>query len=100
MPFAFPAFCHPSSRPATAEVFQAGESGTSGAQAHGPTRQRPSTSRRTSTPRSEEHTSELQSLKRTSNAVLCLKKKQLNTLHSIVNQHLYNIKHIHNTDTS
>src|SRR3546814_3944398 len=33
--------------------------------------------------RSEEHTSELQSLKRISNAVFCLKKKKYYTLHKI-----------------
>src|SRR3546814_6817484 len=39
-------------------------------------RGRSSPSHRTGTPRSEEHTSELQSLMRTSYAVFCLKKKK------------------------
>src|SRR3546814_7177877 len=37
--------------------------------------------------RSEEHTSELQSLMRISYAVFCLKKKKQNTTHSIHNKH-------------
>src|SRR3546814_6457030 len=41
-------------------------------------------------PRSEEHTSELQSLMRTSYAVFCLKKKN--------NTQVIHIQHIHNTN--
>src|SRR3546814_7550374 len=37
--------------------------------------------------RSEEHTSELQSLMRTSYAVFCLKKKNNNSLHNILSYH-------------
>src|SRR3546814_9517367 len=36
-------------------------------------------------PRSEEHTSELQSLMRISYAVFCLKKKKINHTHNIIN---------------
>src|SRR3546814_4114654 len=44
--------------------------------------------------RSEEHTSELQSLMRISYAVFCLKKKTNNTIISIsTNQHIYNLYH-------
>src|SRR3546814_2884999 len=42
----------------------------------------PSADRRTSSDRSEEHTSELQSLMRISYAVFCLKKKTNNTNHT------------------
>src|SRR3546814_1637636 len=46
-------------------------------------RQRPFvSSRRGATPRSEEHTSELQSLMRISYAVFCLKKKKQQTHHN------------------
>src|SRR3546814_5838891 len=38
-------------------------------------------------PRSEEHTSELQSLMRISYAVFCLKKKNTSTKHKITNKH-------------
>src|SRR3546814_4675198 len=45
--------------------------------------------------RSEEHTSELQSLMRISYAVFCLKKKNKNYKHKITtNKHAYNIKRI------
>src|SRR3546814_6079194 len=47
------------------------------------------TSRPTS--RSEEHTSELQSLMRISYAVFCLKKKKTQTAKIIQNRHKYNI---------
>src|SRR3546814_4832474 len=47
-----------------------------------PTRLRRSTSSCPEEPRSEEHTSELQSLMRTSYAVFCLKKKKLPQLRS------------------
>src|SRR3546814_6491867 len=40
---------------------------------------RPGTASRLAGPRSEEHTSELQSLMRSSYAVFCLKKKNVNT---------------------
>src|SRR3546814_10739673 len=46
----------------------------------GPARQAPR--RRARDPRSEEHTSELQSLMRISYAVFCLKKKTYKTIHS------------------
>src|SRR3546814_2268739 len=47
--------------------------------------------------RSEEHTSELQSLMRISYAVFCLKKKkQHNTRHKIT-QHIHNTRHTNNT---
>src|SRR3546814_1024681 len=45
-----------------------------------------------SSARSEEHTSELQSLMRISYAVLCLKKKNTNIQHSIIHTH---VNHIH-----
>src|SRR3546814_3418657 len=45
--------------------------------------------------RSEEHTSELQSLMRISYAVFCLKKKKKNTSHKT--QHLTNTKHTNHT---
>src|SRR3546814_9803114 len=38
-------------------------------------------------PRSEEHTSELQSLMRTSYAVFCLKKKKINKTEDSIRQH-------------
>src|SRR3546814_2541939 len=38
------------------------------------------------TPRSEEHTSELQSLMRISYAVFCLKKKKTNNTHTVMTQ--------------
>src|SRR3546814_5539434 len=41
--------------------------------------------------RSEEHTSELQSLMRISYAVFCLKKKQTNSTHNIKTTHKTNI---------
>src|SRR3546814_2388044 len=55
--------------------------------------------------RSEEHTSELQSLMRISYAVFCLKKKkpdqntnQALTIRTNINQNISQLKHIHNTD--
>src|SRR3546814_7934950 len=53
-----------------------------------PHRSRPITSLR-SRPRSEEHTSELQSLMRISYAVFCLKKKKNPQLHTLTNQRPY-----------
>src|SRR3546814_3024174 len=44
----------------------------------------------TATDRSEEHTSELQSLMRSSYAVFCLKKKQNNNTTNSRNCHIYN----------
>src|SRR3546814_4025567 len=44
--------------------------------------------------RSEEHTSELQSLMRISYAVFCLKKKNNRTTHTTTSQHQYTI-HLH-----
>src|SRR3546814_4034598 len=46
---------------------------------------RPATARRW--PRSEEHTSELQSLMRISYAVFCLKKKKLNIVYTDIHHH-------------
>src|SRR3546814_9547290 len=51
-------------------------------------------------PRSEEHTSELQSLMRISYAVFCLKKKKIHTQHSKVTKQktiTTQSKHTHNT---
>src|SRR3546814_5622067 len=50
--------------------------------------------RRTSSPRSEEHTSELQSLMRISYAVFCLKKKKSYIHHYIHHQHNNYQKHL------
>src|SRR3546814_8936475 len=44
-------------------------------------------------PRSEEHTSELQSLMRISYAVFCLKKKKTNTQHTYDQAHYSRIRH-------
>src|SRR3546814_4566399 len=55
----------------------------------------PSPARRTRC-RSEEHTSELQSLMRLSSAVFCLKKKKMNSLQTSLNakQHIHYHSHV------
>src|SRR3546814_6009145 len=47
--------------------------------------------------RSEEHTSELQSLMRISYAVFCLKKKHVNATHEVATEHTSNNTKLHVT---
>src|SRR3546814_1659702 len=49
--------------------------------------------------RSEEHTSELQSLMRISYAVFCLKKKKKTITQTLTQSHIYNIQSRHNQQT-
>src|SRR3546814_4219962 len=53
----------------------------------------------TSRPRSEEHTSELQSLMRISYAVFCLKKKKAINRHSIRNNNIIHTRKNRQTET-
>src|SRR3546814_5419027 len=62
-----------------------------------PTAGPPTMPRDTSTPRSEEHTSELQSLMRISYAVFCLKKKKNQTTHNL--HRPYQVYHTLSTTT-
>src|SRR3546814_10481544 len=69
----------------------------SGTQLHAHQQRSPSRSGEPALPRSEEHTSELQSLMRTSYAVFCLKKKKTNAQH-IYRHKLKTTTTSHNTD--